>query len=584
MGKFSPNRPLKTPGTRGRGATVSSTPTDEGTAGAAFDFEASFFSICCLLQTESAASLQLVTDYDIISKIVNKLAMGVPRDVEELALGAILGSLSWLPFDAMNSAIVCGLMECCLQFTVRFLEGKELRIPDRSCALALDVLQTLLSLDERAGQFILVRHEYWVKLAVECPSTYPSVIVKRGVCRLINTLIIENDGPFALDEIFWTQESSDLEVCCFMLISAFSMNPSNTSVILRLSNDPIYHLNALILEASTFTNDPSDEEELRLITWRSKLRGIEAVLVHLSESVPLPDPTEGHSDSIENRTMVKMNAITPPFPEQAIIRGITSNLLAVVVNSLPTLCDKIVHSGEECDDEYDVRNTSPLLLLEDRDLNNVFDSVSRVVKIVGLMAFRQINVKDETEQMNTVNLAVGLLKLANSSRMLVGECIGVLSLCLLTINIENVKGKTLWIHELNILKNKMVQLYQDEEFQACELASSILVRLLESVQMIWQIGDLETKSECADILVCALSSLTEKNIEVDSACTLIEAIFVVFSDSDYNLGSISWVSIVGSISMYLKANMCKASRGKDYAKATIENIKAFVEYKRNGGV
>ena len=69
------------------------------------DSDASYLSICCLLQTESEASSRLVTESQILSKMLDKLSSGTPRDIEQLTLGAIANALTWIPSEIVEVLI-----------------------------------------------------------------------------------------------------------------------------------------------------------------------------------------------------------------------------------------------------------------------------------------------------------------------------------------------------------------------------------------------------------------------------------------------------------------------------------------------
>ena len=97
------------------------------------------------------------------------------------------------------------------------------------------------------------------------------------------------------------------------------------------------------------------------------------------------------------------------------------------------------------------------------------------------------------------------------------------------------------------------------------------------VQLVFSLPtvDLTVKSACAETVVVGLSKV-DHSVSPETACSLVEVLFVVFSESDFDriLEAVDWVSILGGISTLLLPDP------SEYVAGTIANIKAFVEYKK----
>jgi hypothetical protein len=141
------------------------------------------------LQTESEASFKLVTESQILSKMLDRVMNGTPKDIEQLSLGAISNSLSWIPSQIVEGLLKQGLLEFSQGVVSRFAEkGMSNRVPDKAAEICIDMMRDLVHLDDRVGSWVLDHVNDYVALAVACPSTFPAVTIKRSCARLVHAL------------------------------------------------------------------------------------------------------------------------------------------------------------------------------------------------------------------------------------------------------------------------------------------------------------------------------------------------------------------------------------------------------------
>ena len=557
MGKFP--KPLNTPNRSSEPHVVETTTPEEHVDLDSLDPESSYLSICCLLQTESAASLSLVTEYDMLTKIVDKLVTGAPRDIEELSLSAISSSLSWLPFSVFERCATNGLVELCYQLIVRFVTRRDLKTLDKSCEIAMGILSDVSRLDSRVCNWGIGQMDFFVKIATDCPCTYPSIVIKRSVLRLIYTLVSESEVPTELSSEYWSlmTSCSDLEVRCFLLMTALHVNQPNLCEF-----DLPAYLNESIKEASTFTGeDSSDEEELRLSNWRSKIRGLGSFLTYLGDAIVVDD----EEDSVENKKFSNQHSFND-LPAQEIYISLSASNLNSIVDSLTLVCSRI--NEKESQEEA----TERLLVLEDSDLRNVFDTVSFYLKITGHLSFRMNKTDNEivsaVYRICQITMKLDLEIYAN----LLSECTVVIWTFLLSV----VAGKNaipsgtplcpvvVWMNEI---------LAQYWVHEGISIGEGDLINIFDSLQMIFTLGQ---ERKCAETMISVLSSIRAEKISPDSVCALAECVFVVFSesDSDNELKSIDLGKILNDMTLFLKPH------SSEYIKATVSNIKAFMAYKK----
>lgn len=603
---------------------ITTPPVFELPAGSVIDLESSFLSICYLLQSESEASLRLVTESHMLSKMLDRLTCGTPRDMEELILGALSSSLSWVPSDVVSGLVKQGLLEFCHKMVVRFSERmSHARVQDRAAETSLDILRDILHLEDSSRDWILGQASTYVGLAVVCPLNFPAVVIKRSSARLIYALVEAVPSAFVpgtsqsrlsgeeAQGLFTLCQCQDIETCCYVTMAGLILEDRyGSSVVPALSNisfAPVTIARSVAEEACTFTNEPSDEEELRLTQWRSKIRGISDFISTVSDAMDdLLAASIETQDNIEEKKYFVLNAknIKPSVHLQLSDKIQESDSLLVPVDRFTAL---LATSRKLESSEGDTKNSPATgiasLYMDDRDVENVFDLIGSIVKIE---KYRNLRFGGKMDG-SVVVFASRLLHMLVArdadivaSEAVVVECLDTISSYLLSL----VSGKNsqrsdiLEPENLSQLVSVVLAKIARESLSAVdnrhivsddqeEEVSETVCAVLDIVQLVFGLGGAAIQSACAAVVVSTLSLLTEQIITVQIACSLIETMFVVFGENDHDkiLGSIDWVRIVSSMAVFLNSKLAtnKSSRNDRvvYLQGTVENIKAFVQYKRN---
>lgn len=561
------------------------------------DFDASFVSICCLLQTESEASVKLVVESQILSKMLERARTGIPRHLEEHTLGAFWSALTWIPAEVVNSLIDQGLVDLCQSVVDRSTSATiPSRIADRASEIALEVLRDLVQLDSKVGARLLEHIEQYVAKMVSLPTEYPSMVIKRALARLVFTLVEHSPESFvaglpqsrlSLDSmraLFSMCNGEDLEASCYICLSGlvlegkFGSSVCPTSSNIRI--DFIATTQALIEEACLLSGETTDEETLRLSLWRSRIRGISTFLEHVAEVVE-----ESVSDGVERTDNIEERKFFSAKPN-----GKTNIEFQLV--------DKLVNVEKL---EESVTRLVSGCCVEDRDLENVFQLVGYLIRIKKIVSFRFEGIFDNSAIFFAVKVLSNIaekgcdLRLASCA---VSDSLDLVSTCLLSI----VSGKNESACELiqpsnavsfvnSVLKKIIQDCLQSEETSGEEL-SEIPSCVFEIVQLLSILleKELACRESLAILLIESLTALSEGNMSESLVCSLMEAMFVVFSESETDsfLFSIDWVSKVSNIAIFLNSRMKRLKAAKNprtiYLEGTLENIKAFVQYKRQSFV
>jgi hypothetical protein len=349
-------------------------------------------------------------------------------------------------------------------------------------------------------------------------------------------------------------------------------------------------IHQLVSESSSFTNGVSDEEELRVSNFRSQIRGISALFDYVADGLS----GDEYSDSIEDKkfTLCKnRDCLEAKFFDQFLLGKVDVKSL---LNDLEKLCNSLgtVDNGDATPTVAGGTN-----ILDDRDVGNVFDLVANLVRIFKHTLFRNQKYFNESIQDEFVAFAIGTISTIQSSRsdILVGgqlvlECIDIVGCWFKAIWAKARNGNILMAENfLNVILKSVIC----ESIELCDNSSDdgdimvdIATGCLEIIDVAYRLSGQYGSPEMASILVCAMSTLTDKNICVSVACTLMETSFVVFGETnnDAILGQVDWRNIYSSIGVYLSqqvSNSRKFSRTdkSEYISGTIENIKAFIEYK-----
>ena len=586
------------------------------------DSDASYLSICCLLQTESEASSRLVTESQILSKMLDKLSSGTPRDIEQLTLGAIANALTWIPSEIVEVLIRQGLVEYCHQLVLRNIErAAGTRSPDKAAEIALDILRDLVQLEDHVGAWLLDQISTYVSLVIACPASYPSVSVKRSCARLIDSLVESNPAAFvpglpesrltteAMQGLFSLCQCPDLETSCYITMSGLTLEQTfGSSVIPTSANigiDFVALTNNLIVEACTFTVDPTEEEELRLNQWRSKVRGVSVFIERIADTVEemLSDSIAREYSIEEKRFFLQSTVKDAPIEFSLVDKFAGCEVILDTIVRLETLMASAGGDADEEGGEPTVASKSPMsVILEDRDVENIFELVSNAVKIEKLKRLR-FDSRIDNSVILFVSKLLGVLVRTDADFTLsiatVAECLDTISSFLLSVlsgrnqQTSEFLTSTNLVEFVNVILKKIMKesiasvdnshIVTDDQDEEVGKMTSIASEIIQLVYAL-AVADSAVKTQCAECLVLALSSLTEQTITASASCALIEAVFVVFAETDQDsvLGSIDWVAILASVAVFLKGRLSVTDKDRrDYVNGTIENIKAFVQYKKS---
>jgi hypothetical protein len=572
------------------------------------DFESSYLSICCLVQSESLASDKLVNQSNILSKMLERLQTGTPKDIEELTLGAISGALTWVSSDIVRCLIQNGLVDFCHEVLLRLIaKGFHGRIPDRSAEMSLDVLRDLSQLEESVTTWLLERLEIYAGLAVSCPLVFPAITVKRASVRLIQTLVELQPRCFlpglpesrlsseTLQGLFLMCNSPDTELACCMSLAGLELERIFGSAVVptstRISIDLIPSIGAVIDEACTFTQEPAGEEQLRLDQWRSKLRGLSTFVDHIGASIDeLVESDIEKTDSIEDRRFfIKKDLNSVPIE------------LNIALSKLFNF-ESLVESLDRFSSLIGVSETPRTMgvILADRDLDNVFALVGLLVKIRKTISFRLIDRMEPNFAVFAAKILANLITRnvdVGIARDLIREALDTVYCLVLSVASQANSIRTpLLENEHNlmdfvqtvftpILKQSIEGIdnrhITDEDED--EDVSAVVVSCFQILQLVFSLG--ACHRACAESTCAALAGLSDTNITVSGGCWLAETMFIVFGEKD--LDSVlpaDWSERMMGIASFLESKIVKGRKNTRsdramYIQGTIENIKAFIQYK-----
>ncbi len=573
---------------------INTPPSDETCSMTPSDFESSYLSICCLVQTESLASQKLVNESGILSRMFQRLMSGSPKDIEELTLGAISGSFSWVSSEIVQGLVEQGLLEYCHQVVSRHVSS---RVPDRSCETAIDIIRDLVNLNEQLESWMLDKLEFYVNLVISCPAVFPSVTVKRSLARLVQTMVELHPrafvsglqesrlSPGSMQGLFSLCSCPDLETSCYMIISALTLEQVFGSQVIPASRsltiDPFTAITAVVEESTTFTGEPTSEDQLRLDQWRSKLRGLGSLVEHVGDIIEslVADGIET-TDSIEDKKFFTVRGSIPDIPLVDRLSGFEPVL--GILEKLALSC------------KQDEALSIPATFLEDRDLMNVFGLVSDLIKIRKFKSFRlSASPSEISVAILAAKLLEALITTANVDLsvggVLVQECLDVIQTLLLaqvgnkcrdrSINNSLEQFMTqilekLLVESIGLIDNR--QIVSDEEDE--QTVSAIPVSCLQITQLVYLLGI--GTCTCGVLSLKALGALTDTAVTPSVACWISETMFIVFGDTDNDVllkESGDWIQRVSSLGVFLKT---RSSTSSDI-NGTVENLKAFVQYKRS---
>ena len=605
----------KTPGAlkerRSGDVQVETPPTREVADVQIKDFESSYLSICCLVQTDSQASRTLVNESMILSKMFERLLVGVPNDIEELTLGALSGALGWVSSDIVDGLINQGLLDYCHEIVNRFIaKGVQGRVPDRTCETAIEIIRDMVTLNDIVESLVIEKLELYSNLAISCPTVFPAVTIKRSVARLIQTLVELRPKAFVsglresrltpeiLQGLFALCGCPDLETSCYMILSSLTLEQVFGSQVVPASQnipvDILHTIGSILEESLTFVGEPSGEDELRLDQWRSKLRGISSLVDLISENVEslVSDGIE-KTDSIEDSKFFTQKSV----PENPMV----SKLFAF--EPLLVVLEKLARLIQNRASEEDQPPTSePIPYLEDRDLSNVFELISNLFKIRKIFSLRVSSSTDRSVAILAAETLASLVSVANVdlsvASKLIQECLDTLFSLLLSVLARKNSDGTAFMQPENLVefaKSILVRLikesieridnrhivFDDED----EEISAVTVACLQLVQLMYLCVGSSVKSVgsvCGASTLMALSTLTESNITASIACWIAETAFIVFGEK-YNdellAATPDWITRMSSLVVYLKPKAQGRSERAGYIQGTVENIQAFLQYK-----
>jgi hypothetical protein len=472
-----------------------------------------------------------------------------------------------------------------------------------------------MSLSERADEWLFRKLDIYVNLALSCEVVFPGVNIKRAACRLIDAIVDAHPDAFApgqggcrlsveeLRRLLSLCEATDLETSCYMVICALKLEQKFGCEVIpatrTFSLDIIGVIKSLVKEATSFIGEPTSEDHHRLEQWRSKLRGITYLLEYISEPVDrlLSEGPEKY-DSIEDKKFytVKLAGSIPLidklFPFEPVLEDLEE-------------LGRLFQNRSVEDDENSVSPNEATLYVDDRDLSNVFELVSHLFRVRKVYSFRLSDRKDSTIAIVAAKTLESMMICANVDSViaasLIRECLDVLHCLLLFLLATKSKDGTVFMEARNLrdfvtvilqklikesiefIDNRhIVSAEEDEEISAVTVACLQLVQLIHiSVGAVNQ----DVGAACARVTGAALAALTESNVTVDIACWISETMFIVFGEKDFDdiLSSVvpDWIQRMSSLAPFLTSKSGSKGERSAYIKGTVENIKAFLEYKRS---
>jgi hypothetical protein len=234
-------------------------------------------------------------------------------------------------------------------------------------------------------------------------------------------------------------------------------------------------------------------------------------------------------------------------------------------------------------------------------LENVFDLLGVVVKINKIRALRfksEVNASVVTLCARLLGIFVRWDSDLAITRASVEQCLETISWYLLAVAAYRIPDsirfgenllefvsavvKKFVPQSIEIIDNRHIVSEDDEE----DLAS-VPMCLMDILQLVASLpASGPVKAAVAEATVSGLACLSETNITASVACAITETMFVVFGEADQDaiLATTDWVARLSSIAVFVNSRLAtkKLVRNErsQYFQGTVENIKAFVQYKR----
>ena len=592
MGKFRSKKPLNSK-QKSNPVEICTPPREGSDSLTASDLQSQYLSICYLLQAESDASLNLVRESMVLSRMLERLNNGAPRDIEELTLSTFASALGWVSPDVVDCLVKEGLVDFCHQRVVRYIEidGVNSRSSDRSSEVAIDLLCDLMNLDDKVVEWLLTNLDVYMRLLEATHLTYPSVAIKRCIARLIGDLVQLQPRAFVpgIPESRVTSESArslfsmcsspDIETSCSIVMAGLALESEfGSNIVPTVANMSLniqFLLTSILERSSSFIGPASDELELGMNTHRSQVRGISCLLGYLSDG--LEETVGDINDSIENKQfklISKAQSVEIEVFKKLISQSIDFDSIVLLLQSF---CATLGTS-----------------VMSDGDVSNIFDMIAKWIRLMKTPVFRIKEMRSDQDQIRLVQFATQAIGIVESSTAdlsasgsLVAECLDVIVVSLLSSFATRVPTKSTLMNSLTNFVETILKPLTRESIELLDSGSGdedqdkIAIACIQIIDLLYRLNEGEFKwgQYCAECLALALSGLTEQHIAVDVCCALMEAVFVVFGESyhDDSLVQIDAVKIFTSISHYLQKQEIRS----DNVQGTIENIQAFIDYKRN---
>ena len=301
------------------------------------------------------------------------------------------------------------------------------------------------------------------------------------------------------------------------------------------------------------------------------------------------------TDSIEDRKYFMVKSV----PEKPIVMKILDfESILGGVEKLALVIQETV-SGEE---EASTNSTRPYL--EDRDLSNVFELVSHLFKIRKIFTLRVAGKSDSSVAILAAKTLASLVSVCNVDLAvggsLVQECLDVLFCLTLSVVARKNSDRTAFLNPENIAEftNAVVKKLVKESIEIVdnhhivsdeedEEISAVTVACLQLVLLMYLVSsgstDRSASAACGLSTIVALSSLSESNVTVSTACWIAETMFVVFGESDNDeilKSTPDWISRMSSLILFLNSKSVSYPERAAYIQGTVENIQAFLHYKQ----
>jgi hypothetical protein len=590
MGKFGSKKPLNSKQKQNL-VEVNTPPREISGSLNADDLQSQYLSICYLLQAESEASRNLVHENMVLSRMLERLNNGSPRDIEELTLSTFASALGWVSPDVVDCLLKEGLVEFCHQKVLRYIEndGANSRSGDRSCELSIDLMCDLLNLEDKMVDWLLANLDMYLRLLQSTHLTYPSVVIKRCCARLVSDLVQLSPRAFvpgipesrisseAAHSLFSLCSSPDIETSCSILNAGLALESEfGSSVVPTVANMSIniqQTFASILHQSSSFIEPATDELELGMTTHRSQVRGISALLGYLCDGIE--EAIGDINDSIENQKF-----------------GTVAKISSVEIEVFKTLISQPIDFDAVSDLVQKFTSTLGTSVMTDSDVSNIFDMVSKWIRFLKTPVFRIKEFRSQEDQIRLVQFAARTIGIVESStadlstsNALVAECLDVIVVSLLSSLGTRLPEKSTLLNSMTEFIGTGLKPLARESIEILDSSTvsedqdKIAIACIQTIDLLYRLDESKLGPFCAECLASCLATLSEEHISVDVCCALMEAVFVVFGETyhDDSLVQINAQNIFSSISQYLQ----KHTDRSDNVRGTIENIQAFIDYKRN---